>query len=79
MTRYIHENKDGSYRDSTEEEIEEAEKLQKIRDYCSGQIKIMEKQIKSIHTDCKHIVSYDEDCYPYTARVCVACGKVSYL
>jgi hypothetical protein len=79
MTHYIHENKGGSYRDSTTAEIDAAFVVQAERIRLQSLIDTSTKQLKALTKDCVHDVCFDTAGFPYDVRNCVACGNLSLL
>lgn len=77
---YIHELPNGQYRPATEEEILTATRTKIVIDDISQQIANLTKRLEDMRLEnCKHIVCYDVEGFPYNVRVCVACGKQSLL
>lgn len=77
--KYIHENTDGSYRISTDEEVEHALELQNERAKLVQLIVASTARWEEISKICKHEVVYDKPGAWHDIRTCVACGYVSLL
>ena len=77
MIKYINELEDGSFRDSTKEEIDAAENIAHQVSALRSKKKNIDEKIKEIQSNCKHVVRFyiyvsmrqDDICY------CLACGK----
>lgn len=75
----IHELPSGKFRAATQEEINEAKRLEKRRLAAQQQLAAAQAELKAIGQDCKHVVCYDEEGIPYNIRHCVACGHKDLL
>lgn len=70
--RYIVRLENGQYRDATETEIEMNQHVNiELRE-----LRKIERKIKDIESNCKHVVVYDMPGYLYDVRVCLACGSI---
>jgi len=72
--KFIHPNKDGTFRDATEEEIMVATKIAEEKTKSVEVIAKNQMILDSIRRNCSHTVCYDVEGYPYNVRHCVACG-----
>lgn len=79
MTHYIHENKGGSYRDSTTAEIDAAFVVKTERDRLQSLIDTASKRLDEIKTGCVHDVCFDTAGFPYDVRHCLSCGHTSLI
>jgi hypothetical protein len=76
---YIHELPTGKYRDSTKKEIAAAKIVGDRRKELMKQVCEIEKELRAIDGNCKHLACWDEAGWVWDTRRCLACAHVSHL
>ncbi len=77
--RYIHENKDGSYRDASQQEIDDALTERKQVEELGQVIRDAEEKLHKILMSCTHEVVVDREGFGWNTRVCASCGHSSLI